>query len=99
MNRIYRPLAADHPLVTDGTICPVCKRGFDAGERTTLLCAAAERPSTVQAVPVHATCAVRGVRTRVGEIARIKDGDGSPFPVLTTDGKQWHFAEAGLEGQ
>lgn len=97
MNRIYKPLKADHPMVLYKEICPLCKQTFREGQRTTLLSVAATNASTVQAVPVHADCAFRGVKTRVGEVSRIKDGDGSPFPVLTTDNKQWSFSEAGIE--
>ena len=72
---------------------------FHEGQRTTL--AAIELSSedlTKVAMLLHATCAVKGRKTRVGIIDRIKDGNGSPFPVLTEDGKQWHFREAGLDG-
>jgi len=96
--RVFRPLKADHPLVMDGDRCALCKRGFEAGERVTL--APARTPlagfETVPAVPLHATCALEGMQTPAGEIERIKDGDGSPYPVLTTDGTQHTLAEAGL---
>jgi hypothetical protein len=98
MQRIFRPLPADHPLVTDGDLCSICRKPFCEGERTTL--AAARVPQqgveTVPAVVLHATCAFEGAKTPVGEIERIRDGDASPFPVLTTDGKQHTLAEAGL---
>jgi hypothetical protein len=30
------PLATDHPVVTNGTVCPFCKSGFEAGHYVTL---------------------------------------------------------------
>jgi len=99
MDRIFAPLNADHPLVTDGTECPICKHPFHCGERTMILASDSPLPATVQGVVVHATCGLHGVRTQKGEIDRIKDGDASPFPVVTTDGKQWKFEEVGLHGR
>lgn len=99
MNRVFNPLKEDHPLVTSDDVCPACRKRFYAGQRTSLIAVRSSwQPETVQAVPIHATCSLKGMETPVGVIDKIKDGDGSPFPVLTTDGKQWKFAEAGIEG-
>ena len=52
---------------------------------------------TVEVKVVCATCHLRGreITTPVGRriVERIKDGDGSPYPVITTDGKEWRDAE------
>ena len=97
MNRVFKPLGENHLLVVDRHVCPICQKEFCAGQRTTLLSATAEIASTLRAVPVHASCGLRGLRTERGKIERIKEGDGSPFPVVTTDGKQWTLGEVGLE--
>lgn len=46
---------------------------------------------------LHATCSLRGAKTTLGTIERIKDGDGSPFPVVIEGGRDVTFAEAGFE--
>ena len=33
----FGPLIADHPAVTNGEICPACKKKFVAGDVTTLI--------------------------------------------------------------
>lgn len=95
--RVFAPLKDDHPLVSDAVKCPLCWKPFQAGERVVL--AAARDPQqgveNVPAIPCHATCALKGAKTRVGTILRIKDGNGSPYPVITDDGKQWKLTEAG----
>lgn len=100
MNRIFAPLKETHPLVTDpAQSCGICHKPFYAAQRVMLLSAQAEMASTVEAAVVHASCALRGVKTRCGTICRIKDGDGSPFPVEMEDGGQRTFAECGIEGR
>ena len=97
--RVFRPLPPEHPLIIDGTICPICRQTFKAGERTTLAPvreAPQQGAETVPAIPLHATCALEGMKTRHGTITRIKNGDGSPFPVETTQG-QFTLAEMELE--
>jgi len=37
MPRKFAPLAADHPLVTDGTLCAGCSKPFVAGDVTTIV--------------------------------------------------------------
>jgi len=96
MNRIYAPLMWDHPLI--GKICGICDKKFFPSERITLLCVDCDEVSTVQGCPVHASCAYKGVKTPKGIIERIKDGDGSPFPVIMEEGEQYKFEEIGLEG-
>jgi hypothetical protein len=97
--RVFRPLPHDHPVITDHTLCPVCHKQFNSGERTVLTAVRDPGPvaETVQALLLHATCALRGHHSPVGFITRIKDGDGSPYPVETTDNRQYTLAEAGLE--
>ena len=95
--RVFRPLQKDHPLVTDGTRCGKCHEPFFGGQRVTLAAMhQANRASTVEALPLHATCAYAGLETDLGEIERIKDGDGSPFPVVLTNGEQAGLEECGL---
>lgn len=47
--------------------------------------------------PVHATCHLRGKRimTILGPriVDRVEDGDAGPYPVVTTDGRQWKDEE------
>ena len=42
---------------------------------------------TVPTLPAHANCVFRGAKSPKGTIVRIKDGDGSPFPVVTDKGQ------------
>lgn len=95
--RVFAPLKGDHPLVTEGDLCPLCRSTFRAGERIVLAPARAPQMGveSVPAIPLHATCALEGAKTPVGIVVRIKDGDGSPFPVLTADGQQHTLEEAG----
>ena len=48
-------------------------------------------------VPEGATCFLRGEEIQTPEgrriVERVKEGDGSPFPVITTDGRQWRDEE------
>jgi hypothetical protein len=103
MNRVFPPLKADHPLVSDGalSLCPACHKPFFEGQRTML--APLRNPvqgfESVPAAPVHATCALAGMKTMAGEILRIKDGDASPFPVELVGNKQATFAECGIDGK
>jgi hypothetical protein len=97
---VFEPLKPDHPLVRDSDHCWKCGVGFCAGMRTALLPyqSAEETGSlTVEARPVCATCFMRGteISTPKGRriVESIKQGDGSPFPVVTTDGKQWRADE------
>ena len=96
--RVLPPFKAEHPTVRNGRQCGVCAEPFQAGQRTVLVPVRIPRegPETMPACLCHATCVLRGANTRVGEIDRIKDGDGSPFPVLTTDGRQWTLSECDL---
>ena len=106
MNRIYAPLEEDHPLVTGQHRCWICERGFSQGERTTLIHTETPEQSgslTVEAKPAHATCAYKGSKHmnpggQIVIIERIKDGNGSPFQVVTCDARQWKFEEIGLDG-
>jgi hypothetical protein len=96
--RIFEALRDDHPLVTDGDKCAICKSPFLAGQRIVL--APARQPiqgvENVPAVPLHATCALRGMKLSNGEtIERIKDGNGSPYPVQC-DKHQYTLEECGF---
>ena len=93
--RVFRPLKPDHPLVVDGDTCPVCKARFAPGARIVLtpVRPAVDGVETVQALPLHATCALAGAETALGVIERIKDGDGSPYPVIMVDGKREYRIE------
>ena len=97
MSRIFNPLKHDHPLIKDGDKCPYCNEIFKQGQRTILISAESKKAATMRAIPAHATCALKGAKTELGEIERIKDGDASPYPVITTDGKQYTLSEFGLE--
>lgn len=95
--RIFAPLKPDHPLVQDADICPLCKSAFKAGERVVLRPARdpIEGVETVPGIPVHAHCALRGMKTPKGIIQKVKHGDGSPFCIETSEG-QFKPSEVGL---
>ena len=99
--RIFKGLKSDRPLVTGNDKCWICAREFCVGHRVVLKTVEMTDMSgslTVEAKPVHATCALRGKNIPyVGIIDRIKDGDASPYPVIMTDGKQYKLEEVGLE--
>lgn len=98
MNMVFKPLRESHPLVKFEKVCPLCDETFRIGQRVMLI--PARQPlhgvETVPSAVAHATCCLRGMKTIVGEIDRIKDGDASPYPVITTDGKQHTLQEAEL---
>ena len=95
--RVFDPLEPNHPLVTDAKVCAICDEPFLAGQRVVLAPVRYPAyPEKVAAVPVHATCGLKGHRTQVGILERIKDGDGSPYPVVTDRG-QFTLEEAGLQ--
>lgn len=93
---VYPPLDAEHWAVTGKVACWLYGKKFCTGQRTALV--PTQTPDetgsyTVQAKIVHASCFMRGKRIMTPEgariVERIKDGDASPYPVITTDGKQW----------
>ena len=93
---VFAPLKPDHPLVIDENRCWMCGGLFAAGVRVGLN--PVETPDetgslTVRAEVVCGTCFLKGktIVTPKGRriVARIKEGDGSPYPVETTDGQQW----------
>ena len=99
---VFAPLNEGHPLVIDGDRCWKCETAFVRGMRPALNPIETSDQSgslTIEAKAVCATCHLRGkeVQTPAGRriVERIQDGDGSPFPVLTTDGKQWRDQEVG----
>lgn len=66
--RGFTTLAAEHPLVTDGTICGRCLKGFEAGQYVTLDLLPPEDPEQkermlsgrlfrTEGLPVHWSCA------------------------------------------
>lgn len=97
--RVFNPLKPEHPLIVDDQKCSLCRQPFVSGQRIMLIPARipTQGVENVPCAVAHASCCLHGMHTPVGVIDRIKDGDASPFPVLTTDGKQWKLEEAGLE--
>ncbi len=98
---IFEPLGKDHPGV--GMPCWICEKVIGAGTRTSLKpCETPDQTGsqTVESKLVCATCCLRGeaIMTDGGRriVDRVKDGDGSPFPVVTTDGLEWADGEVGL---
>lgn len=96
------PLSESHLLLINKDACWKCGRHFGHGVRAALNPIETPEESgslTVQAKAVCATCHLRGkeIQTPIGRriVERIKDGDGSPFSVLTTDGAQWRDSEVG----
>lgn len=94
---IFAPLHRDHPLVRDRERCWRCGRLFAEGDRCGLLPLEAAYEVSghgrVEAKPVCATCMLQGreIGTPAGRriVERVKDGDGSPYPIVTADGQQW----------
>ncbi len=70
-----------------GQVCRLCRVPCEFGTRIATV------SRTIPKTIVCATCLLAGVRiqTKAGErcISRIKVGDGSPYPVETSDGSQW----------
>lgn len=102
--RVFSPLKADHPLVTSGDTCAICNNSFKHTQRIMLVPIETPQMSgslTVEAKPVHATCRLYGREIdHAGKtliIQRVKDGDGSPYPILTTDNQQLTLEEADLD--
>ena len=96
MQRIFNPLLKDHPLVTGRETCPLCKELFVEGERVMLTPARTpqEGVETMPAIATHARCALDGAKTPKGTISSVKDGDASPFPIVTDKG-QFTIEECG----
>ncbi len=95
---VFEPLQENHPGV--GMTCWICSQQLAVGTRVALKpCETPDQTGslTVESKLVCATCYLKGevVMTEGGQriVERIKDGDGSPFPVLTTDGLQWADGE------
>jgi hypothetical protein len=95
---VFAPLREDNP--SRGRPCWKCGNILGAGSRVALI--PIETPAetgslTVRAEVICATCHLKGQEVKTPEgnriVLRIKDGDGSPFPVETTDGKQWRDNE------
>src|SRR3990167_6461150 len=96
---VYPPLKPSHPLVKDQERCWICEQLFTAGQRVALMALKAPtgQAQTIEAKPVHATCFLRGREVSTPEgpriVERVKDGDASPFPLVTTDLQQWRDEE------
>ncbi len=95
---VFDPLPHDHPLI--GEQCWFCECTFVATMRVGLLpreTLAESGSFTVGCDAVCGTCLLRGtgVGTPSGPriLSRIKNGDGSPYPVETADGRQWRADE------
>lgn len=91
---VFPPIREGHPVIGDR--CWSCDGIFAAGVRTgfkPFKTPEETRPLTLMGKVVCATCVLRGMKimTPAGPriVHRIKDGDASPYPVETTDGKQW----------
>ena len=98
---IFNPLGANHPGV--GQTCWICAKSLGPETRTSLRpCETPDQTGSyaVECRLVCATCALRGqaIMTDGGQriVEKIKDGDASPYPVVTTDGLQWEDAEVGI---
>ena len=95
--RVFEPLKKDHPMVTGRDLCGMCHEKFREGQRVTLVAIPqTQKGYTAQALPVHANCAYRGKDTPRGKISRIKDGDGSPYPVELENNTQATLEECGI---
>jgi len=95
---VFSPLPKTHPAA--GKNCWKCGCILSAGVRTALNPIETTDESgenIVRCEIVCATCHLKGKRvmTPIGAriVERIKEGDGSPFPVETTDSKQWRDEE------
>lgn len=95
---VFHPLQKDHPLA--GTPCWKCKYILGIGTRTALKPYETSEQigsRTIEAKPICATCHLKGenIYTPVGMriVDYVKCGDGSPYPVVTTDGRQWKDEE------
>lgn len=95
---VFAPLREGHPSI--GGTCWKCGNVLGVGTRVALnpIETADEAGSlTVGCEIVCATCHLKGqeIKTLIGNriVLRVKDGDASPYPVETTDGKQWKDEE------
>lgn len=95
---VFAPLKDGHPVI--GESCWKCETTLGPGTRVALNpIETADQTGnlTVEAKPTCATCHLKGETISTPDglriVERIKDGDGSPYPVLTTDGKQWRSDE------
>ena len=102
---VFNPLRPEHPLVVDRGSCWKCGTTFAAGMRVALNAIETSDQTgsrTVEAKAVCATCHLRGkeVQTHLGRriVDRVKDGDASPYPVITTDGHEWRDDEVREQG-
>lgn len=96
--RVFPPLKQGHPACS--MKCWICSRSMSEGTRVVLKATQTQADAgslTVEAKIVHATCALRGVEFTYGIIDYIKDGDGSPYEVVMTNGKQFKLSELELE--
>ncbi len=97
---VFTPIKAMHPLAINNEKCWKCGATIGEGTRTALLPFETEDESgsfTVEARIICGTCHLRGqeVGTPRGRriVETVKDDDGSPFPVITTDLAQWRDEE------
>ena len=97
---VFEPLGPTHPLVARRVNCWICDRPLATGTRTAIV--ARETPeeagsSSLEGEIVCGTCHLRGKRIRTPDgpriVLHVKEGDGSPYPVVTTDGRQWKADE------
>ncbi len=97
---VFEPLGPTHPLVARRVNCWICDRPLARGTRTAIV--ARETPeeagsSSLEGEIVCGTCHLRGKRIRTPDgpriVLHVKEGDGSPYPVVTTDGRPWKADE------
>ena len=95
---VFNSLEKGHPTIDQR--CWKCNMVLSKGTRTALNSIETEdqtKSLTVKAALVCATCHLRGIRIKTPDGERIvfsiKEGDGSTFPVITTDNKQWKDSE------
>lgn len=91
---VFEPLKEGHPGI--GMKCWICDTELAAGTRVALKpCETPDQTGslTVESKLVCGTCYLKGetIMTEGGMriVERVKDGNGSPYPVITTDGLQW----------
>lgn len=91
---VFNPLGGSHPVGNS----PCWKCGNACGPDTRY---ALHRVGT-EVMIICATCHLKGqtIQTPSGKrvVYRVKEGDGSPYPVETTDGQQWGDLEVGPVG-
>lgn len=91
---ISKPLQHNHTLARSIAPCGRCERVLTTGVRVALVPLKEEGGKRQY---ICATCVLRGKEVNTPDgiriVERVKDGDASPFPVLTIDCRQWKDEE------